>query len=146
MRASTHVSEKDYVDDAQYATYPSGNNNEAVWNNIEGLTLSCYCFDICTKSAFLGSNANAEKIADGWIPLPLRIWFWIPLVAFMVLTAIGLEVALYYSNKFDGNSFISTWIFFCILMSCISGWATSGTIVTGKYLHYATVRTFRWNY
>jgi hypothetical protein len=38
----------------------------------------------------------------GWVPIPLRAWFWIPLVTFMILLAIGLEVALNFSNKNQG--------------------------------------------
>lgn len=109
LRASDHVSEKDYVDHAQYATYFSDNSNEATWNNVEGLSLSPYYFDIYTKLTFLGNNVKAE--AKGWVPLPLQAWFWIPLVAFMILTAFCLEMALYYSNLFDGKSFISGWAF-----------------------------------
>jgi hypothetical protein len=114
VRASTDVSQKDYVDHAQYATYPSGNNVEAAWNNVEGLSLSHYYFGIRANSTFLGSNANAGKIAEGWVPLPLRAWFWIPLVVFMVLTAIGLEMALAYSNKVDGRVIPIKLGIFCI--------------------------------
>ncbi|KAF9521812.1 hypothetical protein CPB83DRAFT_921888, partial [Crepidotus variabilis] len=34
-----------------------------------------------------------------WIPLPLRAFFWIPLVVFLTSGAVALEVALYYSRK-----------------------------------------------
>jgi hypothetical protein len=61
-------------------------------------------FDTCAKSSiYLGTYAKVNKIAKGWVPLPLRAWFWIPLVAFMVLTAVGLEIALAYSRKNDGK-------------------------------------------
>jgi hypothetical protein len=100
-RASAHASEKGSVDHAPYVTYPTGNGSEAAWTNVEG------------------RNTNAEKFAQGWVPLPLRAWFWIPFMAFMILTAIGLEIALFYSNQ-------------------LTGWPTSGTFVTGKYSHYAT--------
>jgi hypothetical protein len=43
-----------------------------------------------------------EHGAKGWVPVPLRSWFWIPLVTFMVLLAMGLELALYFSNKNEG--------------------------------------------
>lgn len=56
-----------------------------------------------TQLAFLGTDIKGHKIVKGWVPIPLRAWFWIPLVAFMVLTSIGLEIALYHSKKYDGN-------------------------------------------
>jgi len=37
-----------------------------------------------------------------WIPLPFRAYFWVPLVLFLLLAAIGLEVALRISNKNQG--------------------------------------------
>jgi hypothetical protein len=42
------------------------------------------------------------KGAGGWTPLPLRALFWIPLVTFMILLAIGLEIALHFSNVQQG--------------------------------------------
>lgn len=35
--------------------------------------------------------------------MPLRPWFWIPFVIILVLAAIGLEVALHFSNKNQGE-------------------------------------------
>jgi len=43
-----------------------------------------------------------DKHARGWTPVPLRARFWIPLVTFMILLAIGLEIALHYSNVQKG--------------------------------------------
>ncbi|KAL9709934.1 hypothetical protein Ac2012v2_006994 [Leucoagaricus gongylophorus] len=48
-----------------------------------------------------------EKEREGsvdlkWLPVPLRMWFWIPFVVVLVLAAIGLEVALHFSNKNQG--------------------------------------------
>jgi len=43
-------------------------------------------------------------------PIPLRPWFWVPFFVFLVLTAIGLEIALHFSNLYSGfpiNSRIS---------------------------------------
>ncbi|KAF9444645.1 hypothetical protein P691DRAFT_836023 [Macrolepiota fuliginosa MF-IS2] len=37
-----------------------------------------------------------------WLPLPLRPWFWIPLVVVLALGAIGLEVALHFSKTNQG--------------------------------------------
>lgn len=38
-----------------------------------------------------------------WLPLPLRFWFWFPLVVILVLGAIGLEVALHFSKRNQGE-------------------------------------------
>jgi hypothetical protein len=54
------------------------------------------------KSGFPGIDVR-EHGAKGWVPVPLRSWFWIPLVTFMVLLAMGLELALYFSNKNEGD-------------------------------------------
>nr|KAF9561395.1 hypothetical protein CPC08DRAFT_635371 [Agrocybe pediades] len=37
-----------------------------------------------------------------WLPWPLRAYFWIPLVVFLTLAAIGLEIALHFSKKNQG--------------------------------------------
>ncbi|TFK41506.1 hypothetical protein BDQ12DRAFT_570247, partial [Crucibulum laeve] len=37
-----------------------------------------------------------------WVPIPLRPAFWIPFVAIMTLGAVGLEIALHFSNKNQG--------------------------------------------
>ncbi|KDR72481.1 hypothetical protein GALMADRAFT_73674 [Galerina marginata CBS 339.88] len=37
-----------------------------------------------------------------WVPMPLRPYFWIPLIIFLIGGAIGLEVALHFSNKNQG--------------------------------------------
>lgn len=38
-----------------------------------------------------------------WIPLPLRTWFWVPLVLLMAGGGIAFEVALYFSQKNQGT-------------------------------------------
>ena len=38
-----------------------------------------------------------------WTALPLRPYFWIPLVVILVGAAAGLEIALYFSNKHQGE-------------------------------------------
>lgn len=38
-----------------------------------------------------------------WVPLPLRVWFWVPLVILLVLGGIGLELALHFSKKNNGT-------------------------------------------
>jgi hypothetical protein len=51
---------------------------------------------------------NHTRLANGWVPEPLHAWFWIPLVTFMILSAIGLEIALHDSNVNSGGS--GTWV------------------------------------
>ncbi|PPQ90530.1 hypothetical protein CVT25_015820 [Psilocybe cyanescens] len=48
------------------------------------------------------SSPNDQPGRKFFVPLPLRVYFWIPLVVFLVLGAIGLEVALHFSNKNQG--------------------------------------------
>lgn len=102
---SVHILDKDDAYHSQYATYPSG-DKEAAWNNVEGLSHVHFHINIHTKWAILGTDVKAHQFAKGWVPMPLRAWFWIPLVIFMILTAVGLEIALYYSKKLEGKSFI----------------------------------------
>ncbi|KAF9041203.1 hypothetical protein BJ165DRAFT_1529953 [Panaeolus papilionaceus] len=45
---------------------------------------------------------SAEREAKTWIPLPLRPYFWIPFVVLLIGLAIGLEVALVFSNRKQG--------------------------------------------
>ncbi|PBK94756.1 hypothetical protein ARMGADRAFT_1164356 [Armillaria gallica] len=45
---------------------------------------------------------ESGSVTKPWIPYPLRAWFWIPFVILMILGAIGLEVALHFSNKNSG--------------------------------------------
>lgn len=44
-----------------------------------------------------------DKLARGWTPIPLQPWFWISLSAFMVLVAIGLEIALHFNKQSNGK-------------------------------------------
>ncbi|KAG6888940.1 hypothetical protein C0995_004795 [Termitomyces sp. Mi166 len=44
---------------------------------------------------------NKDK-DNGWVPWPLRPYFWIPFVAILAAGAVGLEVALHFSNKNQG--------------------------------------------
>lgn len=41
-------------------------------------------------------------VTNPWTPIPLRLWFWIPLVTIMALGGIAFEVALYFSHKNQG--------------------------------------------
>ncbi|KIP09925.1 hypothetical protein PHLGIDRAFT_59770, partial [Phlebiopsis gigantea 11061_1 CR5-6] len=53
-----------------------------------------------------------------WVPLPLRPWFWIPLVILMAGGGIAFEVALFFSKKNQG-------------------WATKGQFTTETgFMHY----------
>jgi len=47
-------------------------------------------------------RAQQINAARPWLPVPLRTWFWGSLVAFLVGTAIGLEVALHFAIKNNG--------------------------------------------
>ena len=61
------------------------------------MVISCFC--VLSYRVLV----IAPGIAQGWTPVPLRIWFWVPLVVFMILLAIGLEIALHFSNKQQGR-------------------------------------------
>jgi hypothetical protein len=57
------------------------------------------CILICTW-------LDEDKDGPGdpkWLPLPLRLWFWLPFVVILALGAIALEVALHFSNKNQGE-------------------------------------------
>lgn len=45
---------------------------------------------------------SGQKGSEHWVPYPLRPWFWVPFVVVMTLGAVGLEVALFFSNKNQG--------------------------------------------
>jgi hypothetical protein len=51
-------------------------------------------------------NAPNESVyidrRPGWVPIPLRTWFWSTLAAFLVGGAIALEVAAFYNTKNNG--------------------------------------------
>ncbi|KAF5380067.1 hypothetical protein D9615_006118 [Tricholomella constricta] len=48
------------------------------------------------------SPQDDTRQEKGWIPWPLRPYFWIPFVVILVAGAVGLEVALHFSNKNQG--------------------------------------------
>ncbi|KAF9460651.1 hypothetical protein BDZ94DRAFT_888808 [Collybia nuda] len=48
------------------------------------------------------SSVESSRLEKDWVPCALRSWFWVPLVLIMAATGIGLEVALYFSNKNQG--------------------------------------------
>jgi len=68
--------------DPQYATYDSNHKVEP-WHDEP-------------------ADSKDSRITRGWTPLPLQTYFWVPLVTFMALLAIGLEIALHFSNKQKG--------------------------------------------
>ncbi|KAJ6629223.1 hypothetical protein B0H10DRAFT_1988625 [Mycena sp. CBHHK59/15] len=39
---------------------------------------------------------------NGWVPPPLRTWYWVSLVSLLVALAVALEVALHFTNKNQG--------------------------------------------
>ncbi|KAJ3739563.1 hypothetical protein DFH05DRAFT_1560326 [Lentinula detonsa] len=47
-------------------------------------------------------NVMVPEDKESWVPYPLRPWFWIPFFVLLVLLAIGLEIALHFSNKNNG--------------------------------------------
>ena len=58
--------------------------------------------------------------------MPLRPWFWIPFVIILVLAAIGLEVALHFSNKNQGERLgPKKFLFFSTVGT---GWESNGGI------------------
>jgi hypothetical protein len=67
-------------------------------------TLGAYLTTLsCAQSQYTVAVDHDDRIVQGWTPVPLRLWFWLPLVTFMILLAIGLEIALHYSNKQKGR-------------------------------------------
>lgn len=50
------------------------------------------------------------RLARGWVPIALRLEFWIPLVTVMILLAAFLEIALHQSNQNSGWS--GLWVTF----------------------------------
>jgi hypothetical protein len=62
------------------------------------------CSCCCIHVPFPATKKRTVKLTKGWVPVPLRVEFWIPLVVVMILLAIGLEIALHYSNQNSGGS------------------------------------------
>ncbi|KAJ7276167.1 hypothetical protein B0H12DRAFT_1083885 [Mycena haematopus] len=46
--------------------------------------------------------AEDEDLPRGWVPTPLRGWYAISLVVFLILVAIALEIALHFTKKNNG--------------------------------------------
>lgn len=87
----------------QYAVYPV-EEKDVEWHEDKGMysSLPSLIDYIAHYGSHLGFNREDDQIDRGWTPVPLRARFWIPLVIFMIFLAIGLEVALYFSNKNKG--------------------------------------------
>jgi hypothetical protein len=49
-----------------------------------------------------GRDDREEDVGSKWLPLPLRLYFWLPLVIILALGAVGLEIALHYSHVKQG--------------------------------------------
>jgi hypothetical protein len=49
-----------------------------------------------------GDRDDNEELEPKWLPLPLRTYFWLPFVVVLALGAIGLEIALHFSNTKQG--------------------------------------------
>ncbi|KAF9459137.1 hypothetical protein BDZ94DRAFT_1060738 [Collybia nuda] len=47
-------------------------------------------------------DTEGMRLEKGWVPWPLRPWFWIPFVLILTAAAIGLEVGLHFSKKNQG--------------------------------------------
>ncbi|KAJ3854786.1 hypothetical protein EV368DRAFT_72682 [Lentinula lateritia] len=76
----------------QYARYTPSDKVESVMD-LEGKGM----FFASSNTTFL-----IENVPDSWVPYPLRPWFWIPFFVLLVLLAMGLEIALHFSNKNNG--------------------------------------------
>jgi hypothetical protein len=68
------------------------------------VSLSGCCIPVYLAAKYPVVVAEDGIPGQGWTPVPLRARFWIPLVTFMILLAIGLEIALHYSNVQQGTS------------------------------------------
>ena len=95
---------------------------------------------------FSGLAGNHARLAQGWLPEPLRARFWIPLVAFMILSAIGLEIALHYCNLNLGGSLgLVPGNLLLSRLTVFLGWATFYSMNAApdskfsNYYHYAYV-------
>jgi hypothetical protein len=66
-----------------------------------GTTLRCSSDSVCSTTKY-SAVVQDDKRGQVWTPVPLRARFWIPLVTFMILLAVGLEIALHFSNVQQG--------------------------------------------
>ncbi|KAJ7598615.1 hypothetical protein C8J56DRAFT_914511 [Mycena floridula] len=70
----------------QFATYRQDNEKPKSWRSQSSPRVA--------KVSAIDNNL--------WVPIPLRLWFWIPFVSILLLGAIGLEIAFHFSNKNQG--------------------------------------------
>lgn len=99
-------------------------------------------FDSATSPTifiFIFSDPNLGAIEPNyhrWTPLPLRPQFWIPFYLFMVLLAVGLEIALHFSNKQHGMSLYRRKSF-SLYWCQAPGWKTYSAATTDYgFMHY----------
>ncbi|KAF4616356.1 hypothetical protein D9613_008619 [Agrocybe pediades] len=73
-----------------------------------------------------------------WLPWPLRAYFWIPLVVFLTLAAIGLEIALHFSKKNQGIVTVDLVIFDLLNSQLVLsiGWPSGKSVKATGVLHY----------
>ena len=73
---------------------------EEPWHDDNGKFLRCGS-PVCSVAKYFVIDQD-HKPVGAWTPVPLRLWFWIPLVTFMILLAIGLEIAFHISRVQQG--------------------------------------------
>ncbi|RDB16062.1 hypothetical protein Hypma_003454 [Hypsizygus marmoreus] len=54
------------------------------------------------NSGSASPRTRSAPLEKGWVPWPLRPWFWIPFVLILAAGAVGLEIALHFSKKNQG--------------------------------------------
>jgi hypothetical protein len=47
-------------------------------------------------------QAADQTGSKSWMLMPLKIWFWVPMVVIFALLAVALEITLHYSQKHHG--------------------------------------------
>ena len=94
----------------QYLTYDP-DTKEQLWD--EG-TPHVHLTDASRCSV----TKDVAGVEDRWTPIPLRARFWVPLVVFMILLAVGLEIALHFSNVHQGILLFPNIYFNLIVEGC----------------------------
>jgi hypothetical protein len=81
-----------------------------------------------------------DKFGRGWTPVPLRPVFWIPLVLFMMLLGVALEIVLHFSDKNLGTLLIPI-VRVRFYLNCCIGWPISGAMANDSgFVHFLYVR------
>jgi hypothetical protein len=88
------------------------------------------------------TESPPQAVEKVWTPIPLRSWFWLSLVSFMTLGAIGLEIALSVTNKNQGPHLHRFSLCDMLTVPCFAiGWPTGlGFSLEQGFLHYLYVR------